>query len=312
MRKTKLSILTGIICLLLTGPLFGQLEWVRPLSKGRLNLPISIHPDFPGARFGKSATFWNNRIGLGLSFLTYKSSRFNLGFTLESFVNLHDLEPGQLISWQLWRAHVGGYFYLEAPQLFPSKYGRLVFKTGYGHESQHATDQFSYVANFMTIPPEAFNNATARSFEYFPFQLNYTWTDRKGDWLFLFAPEYKLYPRSGSGFKWVDTAWDITGSTALEIGVHRRIAGNKETKLFAFVHGFVESIGNDFVSSQNGYWGNRNGEPLTYRSMEMGLLIKHREGTRMSFFVELTDSDGRGLDFPIRHRGIGLGFKIFL
>jgi|GEM_PF-4638546 len=285
-----------------------KLKFVVGSNEARLNMPLSINPDFYCLRMGRGGAKWNNVIGNTIGLVNYENRKIKIAFTISGFIALHDFDRYQFMSWQLWRGNLGSSVFLDSPDLdkFLGKNGRLVVELGWYHESQHVTDVVGYLYRFMDpryVNVYSFRNADIRSFEYSVAGLCYDWQTPNKNWRLFVNPRYRYFPSS-----LLLNERQLIDAYSLEAGVHRKI----NNSIHFYIQGFYERINNNFVSKKFYYLGNWDKEPLVYQNLETGFTFQNREKRQFNIFLNYSKSNGRGLDFINVYEEYGMGFRIIL
>jgi hypothetical protein len=285
-----------------------RIKFISGSVDARLNLPVSINPDFYCLRMSRWGSKWNNLAGSTIGLVTYENKKIRASLSLSGFVSVHDFSKYQFMSWQLWRGNLGSSIFFNLPGLdkLLGKNGKIIGELGWYHESQHATDVFNYVYIFMDpvyMGPYGFNNADIRSFEYFVAGLCYDWQVPGKKWRLFLNPRYRHFPTSLLRNERI-----LINAFSAEAGIHYKLNKSFTT----YVQGFFEQINNAFVAKAKHYKSSWNKEPFIYQNLELGLTYQNTEKKQFNFFLNYSNSNGRGLDFTMLYREFGAGFRIVL
>ena len=230
------------------------------------------------------------RLGQSLALVSSKQQEHWWAILAEPFVELHNFQTGEAVPWQLWRAQ----FSLGA--LLGR--GPLSLELSYVHESDHATD-VAFITKHSNLKPEFFDNRSLRSFEYFKVAPAFT---SQSSWLlWQIRPVGRIYtiPLNSSASR--NLKWAL-GSEAR--------AGYKVNNGFVlWLGGYYELIQTDYISKQNDYATPLPGD-LWYRTVF--LAASWQSNSRIELSLGYTDSNGRGLDFLQRYRGLQIKLSLVL
>jgi hypothetical protein len=305
-----------LIALVTSVPSFSQsdsikinkLKFISGSNEARLNLPLSINPDFYCLKIARWGAKWSNSIGNTIGLINYEGKKIKITLSISGFIELHDFDKYQFMSWQLWRGNLGSSVFFNLPYFdnFLNKKGRLVIETGWYHESQHVTDLTAYAIHFLDLNsfnPYSFPNADIRSFEYYVIGFCYDWQTENKQWRLFFNPRYRQFPNTLLRNERI-----LINAYSAEFGIHRKLS--HYANLYA--QGFYEKINNSFEAKKNNYVGNWNKEPFVYQNIEIGLIFQNKEKRQFNLFLNYSRSNGRGLDFINVYIEYGLGFRIVL
>ncbi len=269
----------------------------------RMGLPSSINPDANNFQVSLFDLKWNNKVGGELGLFKYDNDKFNVGFGVGGFINIHDFESLQFMSWQLWRASLGGSLHFEYKPLssWLGAKDRLMFKGSYVHESQHATDVYGYVYSFTYQRPNEFDNGGIRSFEYIQFMLSYAKPIGE-NWNVYSNVFYKYFPKPALG-----TPSQMFSSGGYELGITRALS----SKANVYAQYYFESIENNFDADKQMYINSWKRTPFTYKILELGLNVNNGDRS-FTPFININHSNGRGLDFINFYRTVSFGIRIEL
>lgn len=265
----------------------------------------NIDPDSYSIELSKMGGKWNNKIGGSYSVELLDNRKFNLITSLGGFVNLYDYSKNQSLSWQLWRGSLGLIALFEVKDInsiFNS--GRLITELSWIHESDHATDVVGYTSHFTNMSLQEFNNAGARSFEYYKVSSKYLCNSINNKWLFSIGIGYKYFSKP----QLENTEQMLQNSFLFETGIKRTISRRR----YLYSELYYENIKNSFVADQHGYIGDWNKKPFIYRVLENGIGYIDSKERILNLFIRYSKSNGRGLDFIESSEVYGLGLRIIL
>ncbi len=285
-----------------------RLKFITGSVDARLNMPLSINPDFYCMRMSRWGVKWSNMAGSTVGLVNFENKKIHASLALSGFVSVHDYSKYQFMSWQLWRGNLGSSIFFNSRNFdkLLGKHGKVVAELGWYHESQHATDVIGYVYTFLEpryADPYYYNNADIRSFEYVIAGLFYDWETPAKKWRFFINPRYRYFPESI-----LRNERQLLNAFSAEAGVHYKI----NHSFTVYVQGFYEKIRNSFVASQKHFKGNWNKEPFVYQNLELGVTYHNAEKRQLNLFLNYSASNGRGLDFTALYKEFGAGFRIVL
>ena len=261
---------------------------------------ISIDPDGFSMVVSRIGEKWNNKIGGEYDIDFLKGKRFSFGSSIGGFVNIHNFDEGQELSWQLWRGSVGISAFCDFHITDKSD---IKAELSWIHESQHATDINAYTRKFI-LNPGLYDNAIARSFEYIKLNIGYLTQFPNNNWHQSLILGYRYYPLP-LGY---NSNRILLNSLSLEAGVDRKIY-----KRFYFYSSFYfENIYNNFIAGERNYLGDWFLEPFKYRILEIGLGNRNAKDKTLNLFFCFSNSNGRGLDFLQVSQSFGVGLRIVL
>jgi hypothetical protein len=285
-----------------------RIKFISGSVEARLDMPLSINPDFYCMRMSRWGSKWNNLVGSTVGLVNYDNKKVRVSLSLSGFVSVHDYSKYQFMSWQLWRGNLGSSIFFNSSNFdkLLGKNGKVVAELGWYHESQHATDVIGYVYTFLEPPfsdPHWFNNADIRSFQYFVAGVCYDWQIPGKNWRLFLNPRYRHFPKSLLRNERI-----LINAFSTEAGIHYKLNKSFTT----YVQGFFEKINNAFVAKEKHYKSNWNKDPFIYQNLEVGLTYQTEEKKQFNLFLNYSNSNGRGLDFIIQYREFGAGFRIVL
>jgi len=271
-------------------------------NEHRLGLPHSINPDFHTFKMTKSGGKWRNMVGhnFGLVALEWPGLAVTAGPA--GYVELHDFDQHQFMSWQLWRGNVGFNTYWDFKKLNQSlgKGNRILLSLGWFHESQHATDVPNYVERLTNLTVFTFENGAMRSFEFYEGQLYFV--QQSGPVQLLLNVGGRYYPKPLLS----TSRWHLENSVFGEIG----ISGKVHQFISLYGNGYFEQVNNNFYSNEHGYILKWSAEPFLYRKLEAGIELHNDQRQRFHFFGTYNHSNGRGLDFVRVYKEYGAGIRL--
>lgn len=271
-------------------------------NEHRLELPHSINPDFHTFKMTRSGGKWRNMVGhnFGLVALEWPGLAVTAGPA--GFVELHDFDKHQFMSWQLWRGNVGFNTYWDLKKLNQSlgKDSRLLFSLGWFHESQHAADVPNYVTRLTNLTVFTFENGAMRSFEFYEAQVYFM--QQSGPLQLLLNAGGRYYPKPLLS----TSRWHLESSFFGEIG----LSGKVHQFVSLYANGYLEQVNNNFHSNEHGYILEWSAEPFLYRKMEVGIDLHNDQKQRFQFFGTYNYSNGRGLDFVRVYQEYGAGIRL--
>jgi hypothetical protein len=266
---------------------------------------LSIDPDSYSLVLSKIGSKWNNKVGGEYYINVLNNQKFKVGASIGGFVNIHDFNENQILSWQLWRGSLGISTFFELHNVnWLTKSGRFITELSWMHESQHATDVYGYTYQFTNIDPENFSNGSIRTFEYYKLKANYFCHLPNDKWQLILSLGYKYFPNP-QGF---NIQRILLNSSLLETGIERKVF----KRGFLYSMFYYENIHNNFVAQEQNYKGNWNKEPFIYRIFENGIGYINCKDKMINMFFYYSKSNGRGLDFIEVSESTGLGLRIVL
>lgn len=275
-----------------------------PQVSPRQLFPISINPDNYTIRLSINGGKWRNRVGIQPGILGFQSGGFSGAIAIEGFVELHDFQEQQLLSWQLWRGNIGLNSFWMWEKLNAAVGGKWrqkwLFELGWDHESQHVTDVDNFFRVFQTEDVNELLNPTLRSFEYIKAKTH----------LQLFSPDslWSFYGLVGFRYFFTPVHDDVNRenkvSVETEIGVHRHIS----PLINLYFHYFYEHISHQ----QSIISGQLNPFPLRYRIWETGFSLRNRHYRELNIFFSHSNSNGRGIDYFKTYSDFGVGLRLRL
>jgi hypothetical protein len=269
-----------------------------------LNKNVSIDPDSYSIVLSRIGKKWNNKIGGEYDINILKIQNFTFRSSIGGFVNIHNFDEGQKLSWQLWRGSLGiSTFYEFHNSNLSARSKQFIIELAWIHESQHATDLNLYT-HFFISSPQYFNNSGARSFEYFKLKTSYMAHFPNEKWQLVLTLGYKYYPKPLG----LNPQRILLNSFSYETSIERRIF----KRFYLYSKFYNENIYNDFVAKDQNYKGNWSKEPFTYRIFENGIGNRNSKDKIFNVFFYYSKSNGRGLDFILVSESIGGGLRIVL
>lgn len=268
------------------------------------NKNISIDPDSYSIVLSDIGKKSNNKIGGEYDINILKIQNFNFRSSLGGFINIHNFNEGQKLSWQLWRGSFGISTFFEFHNSnLSTKSKQFIIEFSWIHESQHATDLNLYTHLFISVP-QIFNNSSARSFEYFKLKSNYIAHSSNEKWQLVLSLGYKYYPKPLV----LNSQRILLNSFLFETSIERRIL----KRGFLYSKFYYENIYNDFIAKNQNYKGDWIKEPFIYRIFENGIGYRNSKDKIINLFFYYSKSNGRGLDFIVFSESIGCGLRIVL
>ena len=265
----------------------------------------TIDPDSYSIVLGAFDGRWNNKVGGEYDINLLNRNKVAVWASLGGFINMHDFFREQSLSWQLWRGNLGinGHIQLQDPQVL-GKNGRFIGIVSWVHESQHATDVYTYTNYFTNIPIEQFDNGGIRSFEYYKFKGAYIWEPENRAWLLSASGAYKHFPTP----KLKNTEQMLLSAWLFELGVEKSIYKGS----YLYANYYREVMQNAFVASERDFKGSWNRQPFNFNIFEGGIGYLNAKGKLLNLYISYSDSNGRGLDFPEVSQRYGVGMRITL
>jgi len=282
----------------------GLLCQVDSLNSKTIRREISLDPDSYAIVVSRIGEKWNNKIGGEYDFDILTKKSFTAGASLGGFLNVHNFDKGQELSWQLWRGSMGiSTFCCLHNSDLSARLWDIKLRFSWVHESQHATDLQAYIRHYILVSG-IFNNAIARSFEYFRVNADYLTHFSNDHWQFVMTLGFRYYPKP-LGY---DSQRILRNSLSFETGIERIIY----KRFYQYFRFYDESINNAFVAAEQNYKGDWSGEPFRYRMLETGIGNRNPGNKILNVFLFYTDSNGRGLDFTSVSKTFGWGLRIVL
>ncbi len=264
--------------------------------------PVSIHPDNYNVRLSRTGNKWRNMIGVQAPILAVNQKQISASFAVEGFIELHDFQEDQLLSWQMWRGNIGlNSFWEWAPlnAATPNRWQRsFLLEFGWDHESQHVTDTENFFREFQNEEVSELMNPTLRSFEYIKWKLHTCFQSPNSNWSFYGVIGTRIFFNPIHD----DILRENKVSTSLEIGIHRHLT----SMINIYSHYFYEYISHD----QNTLSNLLTRFPLQYRIWEGGIGIRNDQHRLLSIFFTYSDSNGRGIDYVRTYQEFGWGLRI--
>lgn len=295
--------------ILLTAVLLGAIAAAAQKDTARMQLlPVpskadfSISPDFPTLRMSLFDSRWYNMLGGNVPLVSYKTPWGDACAATSGYIELHDVAQQQFMSWQLWRGNFGLDVYF-LPTLKSTRHNLRLGISAH-HESQHATDFETFSVYCLKQPDTAFDNGSARSFEYYGLEARDEYTTLNEGLIFYNRAQLRYFTEP----LLYNAIRQQTWAFAFECGIRFRVA--EEDGVWIYAQGFYEAIYNNFVGKNSLYKSNRNKEPFKYLMCEAGLWLRPKDNARsFNFFIKWGTFNGRGLDFTQQYTGTGLGIR---
>ncbi len=300
--KTKLC---ALLCIISTTYSYSQTDSLKvTFLPQQYQRQLSINPDFACVKLMRTGYRWDNTVGATIPLVGYSTPKKYLSLSMAGFINLHDISDNQLMSWQMWRGHLG--FDIK---FFPFKNNTqhtFSLTALLHHESQHVTDLYTFSDQFLK-PAFYFDYASARSFEFIGFEVKdeYSIPETRLKIYGALTARYFSKPILPTAIRQQKSAY------AVEIGIQYKIA-KKQNHLF-YLHTFYEQVLNDFVGVTSPYRSFWNKQPFIYRRYELGLFLAHpKNKNNLSVFAGYNNSNGRGLDFLQQYQEFYYGIRFNL
>lgn len=293
------NLILSLSFLLMGTFLFSQSEETKP------SLDFDIDPDAYSFLLSRLDGKWNTKVGGAFLVPVYQRPQFEINVSIGGFVNIHDFSEDQFFSWEIWRGNFGGTTSMTFKNIdwLPAN-NRFTFSFTYSHESQHASNVFRYVQEFMTIRPEAFDNGSLRSFEYLKFGGEYFYPFFKDKLQFSFKLGYKYFPEPLLSSTRKILQHSIFTAFGLEWNIKKA--------WFAYSKVYMENMQNSFDSAQWNYRTNISQKTFTHRIAETGIAFVNKKEQSIGAFLFYSNSYGRGLDFITKTKALGVGLRYFL
>ncbi len=274
-------------------------------SKAPIIFPHSIDPDNGQLKLSQTGNKWRNMLGNTTNLVSFENRNWKAQLQSNFFVEIHDFEKGQWMSYDIWRGQMEGTVFVNSTKF--DKLSKNKVKTivgiGYGHESQHVTNYDGYLARYCPYYNHWFRfyyfpAADLRTWEFFRFQALFS-TKVKGVDIWL-RPSTKLYPKPilNTGNNIINKS-----SWACEAGIKRDFKKKGTLSL----NYFYERIENNYDPVKMHFLGKWKAGPFVYNYMELGWLSN--TAVRFNPFVGYSISNGRGMDFAEKFNEFYYGFR---
>ena len=321
-RVVSAAIVIVIVIVIAAPPARAEDAASTDLDAWRLRTIVTVHrflpdepradPDQPSLRYAFHGGRWKAMGGGGVVLVGVESDWLRLGLALDGLIELVNLDGGQPVPWESYRANVGFEALVESPRLsrlMLRRGGQLHLSLGWFHESDHAANLSGYRAQYLTPRSSlgaigsSFNNGNFSSYEYVKIRATLR-QPLLGDRLTAQATiGARLFPAS------------INPGSLREM----RAAALAETRLALrlsdgvrpFVSTYFELVDNDFVARAQGFGFGLDRTPLRYQIVNLGVDLVSAGGGIVSPYLSCSRSHGRGVDFP-RFFGTELGVGITL
>ena len=128
MNKCRLFFHQSIIAFSFVTITSGQTP-VLPLSewqfmtlnfKAPINIPHSIDPDNGQLKLSQTGKKWRNMLGNTTNLVSFENRNLKAQLQSNFFVEIHDFEKGQWMSYDMWRGHMEGTVFVDS-----TKFDRL-------------------------------------------------------------------------------------------------------------------------------------------------------------------------------------------
>ena len=267
----------------------------------KLNWHVSLDPDTPVWGYSIHSGRLHGIYGIEAVLMSVDTSLFTWFISMPLFFEIHNFLTGRAGQWQLFRIRSGLNSYFEFSRFLPNNDDlyRILGKIGINHERHLIADKKLYIRNFVK---EEFDPASEELSSYFEaitlaflFQSNYKRL------LFSTTPGFKYY----AGIFANDPYKYRRYSFFIEIVAGIRLF-EKITILLGYYH---ESILSDFSRIDAILRVEHLTDKLEYHIWELGLQLKNFYFITSKLYITYEISDGRGIDFLQRYRGIGFGWK---
>jgi len=280
-------------------------EWHFGAPVGDL-IPLmpSADPDEPGFRLTYYGARAEAMVGGQLVLFGRSSPKVDFALALGSFLALANLDDRSALPWETLRAGLGGNILLRSrwleAQIMPPQ-SALILELGYFHESDHAVSESRYRTRFLSDPSSEFDNGNFSSFEHFKVRLRYQQR--------IAGDRISLLVAVGGRFFTPSMNSDDRRKLVAAFSGEARFSVRLVSRLFAFVAGFYELLGNDFDGALEGFSAHLEGDLLHYLLAEAGIAYRPAGGHMISLSAIFNRSNGRGIDFPDLRTEWGVGLR---
>jgi hypothetical protein len=276
------------------------------------DLPQRLDPDQPVFSYSCFTGRWKAMVGEEIIFYGLTSPSFNFFFSLNGFLELHNLTNREPVPWELLRANFGFNLFIEVPALnnflFPKT--RVFFEVQCNHESDHILS-FGAFQYELIRPPSTiydFDYTNCSSYEYVKCRMTYAQK--------IFDEHVRFFATAGGRFFFYTNQFSpraLAWSFFSEAGISYEPApgGNFLVNLSLF----YETIKNNFISGSSGntiYKVEHAGEDFTYFSLRLSVEIKSAAGFSFLPFVKYFSGNGRGADFLKTYQSFEFGVAFSL
>jgi hypothetical protein len=284
----------------------GQWQFISTAGRTFELLPSS-DPDEPALRLSFLGGKLEAMSGTSLVIAARRSRRLTFGITLPAFIALLNFSEDNAMPWQTFRGSLGLGVIFRPERPFgrpPPPGGALVIEAAYIHESDHAVDLDGYRLTFVEYPYLTFDNGNFSSYEWLKLRVRYQQRLAGDRVRLLGAVGYRYFtPSINPGDR-----RELEHSFSLEARGWVRLV----RRLSFHFGAYAEVLANGFSSAANRIRADLERDPLLTFLVEAGLTVSEFRGRSFQVSFLYSNSNGRGLCFPVRRSELGVSLQIHL